>query len=144
MSVAVEQARPRTEVSGYPNYAQAKFYANNFRRGARKAYVHTKAYAYYTHPGYLKVLVTRLLPNFYSVVAYPMDGFHFATLHEVLNLEAFRGWLLTYDTRHHKWYLILSTSTAGSQRFKRVRQAIRSSRTLSRASQTYLAPISQP
>jgi len=131
---------PGLIVSRYPNYAQAIFYANNFRRGARKSYVHTKAYAYYTPPGFLKVLVTRLVPNFYSVVAYPMDGFYFATLEELLNLEAFRGWLLTYDTRQRKWYLILSSQAAGIKRFKRVRQAIRSCRTLARASQAYLAP----
>jgi len=131
---------PVKAVSRYPNYAQARAYANNFRRGARKSYVHTKSYAYYTHPGFLKVLITRLVPNFYSVVVYPMDGFYFATLHEVLNLEAFRGWLLTYDTRHRKWYLIISSQTAGIERFKRVRQAIRSCRTLARASQDFLKP----
>lgn len=129
---------PGLIVSRYPNYTQAKFYANNFRRGARRSYLHTKRYAYYIHPGYLKVLVTRLVPNIYSVVAYPMDGFYFATLHEVLNLEAYRGWLLTYDTRQRKWYLILSSQAAGIKRFRRVRQAICTSGTLVRASQSFL------
>lgn len=116
-----------TGVSRYPNYAQARAYADNFRHGGRKAYRKSKRYAYYHHSSTLTVQVTRLVPNFYSVVAYPMDGFHVSSIREALKAQELRAWLFTYDTRSSRWFYILGSQLSGIERFRRVRLALRDS-----------------
>lgn len=114
-----------TEITRYPNYKQALAYADNFRHGGRKAYRKNRHYAYYHHTGTLTVQVTRLVPNFYSVVSYPVNGYPVATIEEALKAQELRGWLFTYDTRSGQWFYILGSQVKGIENFKRVRLSIR-------------------
>jgi len=138
MSVAVEQARPRTEVSKYPNYVQAKAYLINFLRHGRRSFIHTKSYAYFQHSSSLRVVVIRLIRGVFEVRAYPMDSLYVATIKQALKVEDFRGWIFALDYRNRSIYYITGTQRVGCQLYKLIKQAIKSRRKLARASQAYL------
>ncbi|GAH69675.1 unnamed protein product, partial [marine sediment metagenome] len=130
MSVAVEDVRPTTLVSRYPNYAQARAYLANFIRHGRRAFLRTKSYAYYQHSPSLQVIVNYVARNILEVRAYPVDGFKVATIEEAQRAEDFRGWLFVYDYRTPSIHYITGSQREGIELYKLIRTAIRQKRKL--------------
>jgi len=141
MRVVSTQPRPAVAVSRYPNHAQAKAYLVNFLKHGRRAFIRTKRYAYYQHSSDLRVLVIYVARNILEVRAYPVDGYHFATIEEALRAEDFRGWLFAYDYRNHSIYYIAGTQRIGIELYKFVRLGIRKKGNMARASRAYLSHL---
>lgn len=142
MSAVSALTRPTVGVSRYPNYAQARAYLVNFIRHGRRAFIRTKSYARYQHSPSLRVIVIYVAKNVLEVRAYPVDGFFFATIEEVLEAEEFRGWLFAYDYRTRSIYYITGSQRIGIELYKLVKAAIKQKRKLARASQSYSQPAS--
>jgi len=129
---------PVKAVSRYPNYAQAKAYLVNFLRHGRRAFLHTKRYAYYQPSGSLRVIVIRLRHGIFEVRAYPVDGYYVASIEQALAAEEFRAWLFALDYRNRSIYYITGSQREGIGLYKLIKQAIKSKRKLARASQAFL------
>ncbi|GAH26819.1 unnamed protein product [marine sediment metagenome] len=127
------------EVSRYPNYSQARAYLVNFLRRGKRAFIRTKRYAYYQHSPSLRVIVIRLVPGIFEVRAYPVDGFCFVTLEEVLKAEDFRAWLFALDYRTSQINYITGSQREGIELYKLIRLGIKKKGKLASASQSYLS-----
>jgi hypothetical protein len=135
----MSEARPHpllaTQVSKYPNYPQAKAYLIDFLAHGRRAFFRTHRYAYYKHSLSIQIIVIHLKSGIYEVRAYPVDAFSVATLEKALKVHDFRAWLFTLDYRTRKIYYIAGSQKAGIERYKQVKQVIKTKPTLALASQ---------
>ncbi len=128
-----------TEVSKYPNCAQARAYLRDFLKHGRRSFIRTDRYAYYQHSSSLRTIVIRLVHDIYEVRSYPVDGFMFADLEEALAAEDFRGWIFSYDYHAKKISYFTGSQRIGIDNYRQVRQAIKKGRELARVSRAYLS-----
>ncbi|MBA7663939.1 hypothetical protein ES703_71987 [subsurface metagenome] len=112
------------EFPGYPTYAEALSYAENFRRGARSAYRKLKNYAAFRHSTSLKVAVRRLYRRVYEVRAYPFYNGNNPLFENQRNSAHYRAWLLTYDSNHRRWACFLNTQVVSESRYRRFKRRI--------------------
>ena len=113
------------ELSGYPTYAEALAYAENFRRGAGSAYRKFNDYAAFQHSPSMKVAVRRLHRRVYEVRAYSVNGFDNSILEKPQVEVDFRAWLLTYDSNSRRWACFLDSQSVSRMHFINVKRSIR-------------------
>jgi len=135
MSKAPAHPTLATQVSKYPNQAQARVYLTDFLAGTVRPFLQTARYAYYQHSPSIQVIVIHLKRHIYEVRAYPIDAFYVATLEEALKVHELRAWLFTLDDRTRSIYYIIGSQRIGVRRYKQVKRAIKSNPTLALASQ---------
>ncbi|GAJ02084.1 unnamed protein product [marine sediment metagenome] len=137
MSRAPAHPTLAAEVSKYPTQSQAKVYLRDFLTGTVRAFLQTARYAYYQHSPSIQVIIIHLKRHIYEVRAYPVDAFFVSSIDEALKVHDFRAWLFTLDDRTRSIHYIAGSQRIGVQRYKQVKRAIKSNRTLALASQAY-------